>query len=216
MPHAARLSDPTAHGVPLSAGPGSANVRIGNLPAWRALRGGALAAAAEAASQAAQTLMKNRSLTPITATPLLAQAQEGMQRAGAAASVETNPAAAAATASALATLNAAHAALTSAWSAASAVPGGMAPATSAFTQALHAAVSVAVGAVMTAIAGPVDLHTCPVPCPAPPHGPGVVTSGSTSVRVNGLAAARVGDKVMEACGGANPISAGCTSVTIGG
>jgi len=33
---AARLGDNTAHGTPLSPGPGSANVLIGGKPAWRA------------------------------------------------------------------------------------------------------------------------------------------------------------------------------------
>lgn len=33
---AARLSDPTSHGTPLGPGPGSSNVLIGGLPAWRA------------------------------------------------------------------------------------------------------------------------------------------------------------------------------------
>lgn len=32
---AARLSDMTAHGTPLGPGPGSVNVLIGGLPAWR-------------------------------------------------------------------------------------------------------------------------------------------------------------------------------------
>lgn len=36
MPPAARITDPTAHGAPLVPGPGSANVLIGFLPAWRA------------------------------------------------------------------------------------------------------------------------------------------------------------------------------------
>lgn len=36
MPCAARMGDPTAHGKPLSPGPGSANVLIGGKPAWRA------------------------------------------------------------------------------------------------------------------------------------------------------------------------------------
>lgn len=35
MPPAARATDPTAHGTPLP-GPGSPNVLIGGLPAWRA------------------------------------------------------------------------------------------------------------------------------------------------------------------------------------
>lgn len=36
MPPAARITDSTTHGGPLSPGPGSSNVLIGNLPAWRA------------------------------------------------------------------------------------------------------------------------------------------------------------------------------------
>ena len=36
MPLAARVGDPTAHGTPLSPGPGSVNVLIGGMPAWRA------------------------------------------------------------------------------------------------------------------------------------------------------------------------------------
>jgi len=37
MPPAARISDETAHGTPLAPGPGSPNVLIGGLPAWRAM-----------------------------------------------------------------------------------------------------------------------------------------------------------------------------------
>ena len=37
MPPAARTTDPTAHGAPLAPGPGSPNVLIGGLPAWRAI-----------------------------------------------------------------------------------------------------------------------------------------------------------------------------------
>jgi len=33
---AARVADTTSHGTPLSPGPGSANVLIGGMPAWRA------------------------------------------------------------------------------------------------------------------------------------------------------------------------------------
>ncbi len=36
MPLAARVGDMTAHGTPLAPGPGSTNVLIGNMPAWRA------------------------------------------------------------------------------------------------------------------------------------------------------------------------------------
>jgi uncharacterized Zn-binding protein involved in type VI secretion len=37
MPAAARVGDMTSHGTPLGPGPGSTNVLIGNMPAWRAL-----------------------------------------------------------------------------------------------------------------------------------------------------------------------------------
>ena len=36
MPAAARITDLTAHGTPLSPGPGSPSVLIAGLPAWRA------------------------------------------------------------------------------------------------------------------------------------------------------------------------------------
>jgi uncharacterized Zn-binding protein involved in type VI secretion len=36
MPPAARVGDMTAHGTPLSPGPGSETVLIGGMPAWRA------------------------------------------------------------------------------------------------------------------------------------------------------------------------------------
>lgn len=37
MPPAARVSDSTTHGSPLMPGPGSVDVLIGNMPAWRAM-----------------------------------------------------------------------------------------------------------------------------------------------------------------------------------
>lgn len=36
MPPAARVGDQTSHGTPLGPGPGSVNVLIGGMPAWRA------------------------------------------------------------------------------------------------------------------------------------------------------------------------------------
>lgn len=35
MPPAARVGDVTSHGTPLAPGPGSPNVLIGGMPAWR-------------------------------------------------------------------------------------------------------------------------------------------------------------------------------------
>jgi hypothetical protein len=37
VPPAARIADLTTHGAPLSPGPGSTDVMIGNMPAWRAM-----------------------------------------------------------------------------------------------------------------------------------------------------------------------------------
>jgi len=37
VPPAARVGDPTTHGAPTAPGPGSTNVLIGGMPAWRAL-----------------------------------------------------------------------------------------------------------------------------------------------------------------------------------
>lgn len=55
MPPAARITDSTAHGSPLVPGPGSPNVIIGFLPAWRGIPLGAVAGlqAAKAASDVA-------------------------------------------------------------------------------------------------------------------------------------------------------------------
>lgn len=36
MPQAARVGDTTGHGTPLGPGPGSTDVLIGGMPAWRA------------------------------------------------------------------------------------------------------------------------------------------------------------------------------------
>ena len=62
-----------------------------------------------------------------------------------------------------------------------------------------------------------DIHFCTTPFPVvPPHGPGVVIDGSKTVLINNLPAARQGDTVLEAIGGPNKITMGCTSVIIGG
>jgi uncharacterized Zn-binding protein involved in type VI secretion len=69
---------------------------------------------------------------------------------------------------------------------------------------------------MSAMAGLADMHVCPLPCPIPPHGPGFVIQGSGTVLLDNLPACRQGDKVMEACGGSDPIAMGCVTVDIGG
>ena len=58
-----------------------------------------------------------------------------------------------------------------------------------------------------------DLHICPLNTPNP-HVGGTVVSGSTTVLINNLAAARQGDVIIEA-GPTNMIVAGCPTVIIG-
>jgi uncharacterized Zn-binding protein involved in type VI secretion len=103
--------------------------------------------------------------------------------------------------------------LTATWTTASVVSGGQPAANIAYTEGIKAA---AASAVMSAMAGISDMHVCPIPVPIPPHGPGFVTKGSSTVVINKLPAARQGDQVMEACGGADPIAMGCPTVQIGG
>ena len=59
-----------------------------------------------------------------------------------------------------------------------------------------------------------DTHVCPLFNGPQPHVGGMVASGSTSVMIGGLPAARMGDQVIEA-GGPNPIVQGATTVLIG-
>jgi uncharacterized Zn-binding protein involved in type VI secretion len=214
MPPAARLTDSTAHGTPLSPGTGSPDVVVGFQPAWRALPQG-VGGPLESASNAMKTLMSSPALTPVDATATLAQVQASVTLAAGQAAAEGNPAAPSTTASAMATLNTANVALTATYATASAVPGGAPAATTAYTEGIKAAASAAVGAAFSAIAGMTDTHVCPLPCPTPPHGPGVVTKGSAGVVINNLPAARQNDQLFEACGGADPITTGDFSVEIG-
>ena len=61
----------------------------------------------------------------------------------------------------------------------------------------------------------VDQHACPLVTGLVPHVGGVVTMGSTRVKIGGMFAARQGDVVMEGGGGPNPIAAGAPTVLIG-
>lgn len=72
------------------------------------------------------------------------------------------------------------------------------------------------GSMITSSAGGADIHTCATLLPLPPHGPGVVIGGSTTVLINGLPACRMGDTVVEAIGPPNKIVGGCPTVLIGG
>ena len=215
MPMAARVTDMTSHSPPLSPGPGSLDVLIGGLPAWRALPA-AMAGAVEAISNAMNSFMLRPQMTPVDATASLVQISSALVQGGAAAAASGAPAAAGTAGSMVGTMNATNAALTTAWTTASAVPGGQPAANIAYTEGIKAAAAAAASAVMSAMAGISDMHLCPIPVPIPPHGPGFVTRGSNTVIINQLPAARQGDQVMEACGGADPIALGCVTVLIGG
>jgi uncharacterized Zn-binding protein involved in type VI secretion len=160
---AARVTDKVIHPLPglLQPGPGSPNVFIGKLPAWRGV-GAAAAAAVQSAKQASDAVIKT------------AEA---------------------------ATLDAAG------------TPG--APAAKAAEEAAKASAAASMGSMISGAAGGADIHVCATPLPIPPHGPGVVVDGSTTVFINKLPACRVGDTIVEAVGPPNKIAMGCTTVIIG-
>ena len=60
----------------------------------------------------------------------------------------------------------------------------------------------------------VDVHTCPLTSGPVPHVGGTVMKGSTSVFINKIPAARMGDKIVES-GPPNTIIKGCPTVNIG-
>ncbi|MBI5442742.1 MAG: DUF4329 domain-containing protein [Deltaproteobacteria bacterium] len=125
------------------------------------------------------------------------------------------PAATATASASVGVMNGVNVALTTTWTAASVVPGGQPAANIAYTEGIKAATAAAASAVMSAMASISDMHVCPILVPIPPHGPGFVPHGSSTVLVGNLPAARQGDKVFEACGGQNPIAIGCPTVLIG-
>lgn len=101
-------------------------------------------------------------------------------------------------------------------SATKAAAGPAAPAAYAAEQTLKGSLAIAMGQAITASACGADIHVCATPVVVPPHGPGVVIDGSTTVTINGLPAARAGDTILEALGPPNKIAFGCLTVTIGG
>lgn len=161
---AARITDNVVHPLPpvLTPGPGSMNVLIGYLPAWRGMPLAAVAAL-QAAKTAADTAIK---------------------------------AAEAATAAAAGT------------------PG--APAAKAAEEATKTATLASMSSAISGAAGGADIHACTTPLPVPPHGPGVVITGSATVMINNLPASRLGDTILEAIGPPNTIAKGEMTVIIGG
>lgn len=214
MPLAARLSDCTAHvATPLAPGTGSPNVMIGFLPAWRALPAG-VGEGIEKASAAAESLMKMQQIRPPEILATLEDIKAGLSQSSDAAAKHGNVAAAGVTAGANAGLDVANKSLTAAYTTAAATPGGEPAAATAYAKGIQAAVAAAAAASISAVAAMTDMHLCPL-CTPIPHGPGVVTRGSSSVFINNRPAARQFDTVYEATGGGDPIALGMVTVNIG-
>lgn len=102
-------------------------------------------------------------------------------------------------------------------------PAGPAAAAAAATarataEALKASSLAAMSAsIAAAAAGGASLHVCSVPWPIPPHGPGCVIDGSSTVLIENMPACRQGDSIVEPIGPPpNKITMGCLTVIIGG
>jgi uncharacterized Zn-binding protein involved in type VI secretion len=102
---------------------------------------------------------------------------------------------------------------------AAATAGAATPAGPGLKAAAEAAKAAALSAMSSAITGAsagADIHACTTPLPIPPHGPGVVITGSATVMINNLPAGRMGDSILEAIGPPNKITKGEMTVLIGG
>lgn len=125
-----------------------------------------------------------------------------------------NPAVAAALQAAKAISDAAIKTAEAATVAAAGTPGG--PAAKTAEELVKSTAAATMGSAITAAAGGADIHVCATPLPIPPHGPGVVIDGSTTVMINNLPACRLGDTILEAVGPPNKIMKGEFTVIIGG
>jgi hypothetical protein len=111
---------------------------------------------------------------------------------------------------------AAQTAMTTAEAATAAAAGTPAgPAAYTAEQALKSELEISMSAEMESFAGMADIHICEMLVPLPIHGPGVVIDGSPTVLINNMPACRLGDTVLEALGGPDPIVTGCYTVLIG-
>lgn len=163
MKPAARVTDPVVHPLPpvLQPGPGSLDVLIGMLPAWRGVPS-AVASALQAAKQVSDTAIQTAEAATVAAagTPGL-------------------------------------------------------PAAKLAEETTKATAATSMGSTISAAAGMADIHACVTPLPVPPHGPGVVIDGRTTVLINNLPACCMGDTILEAVGPPNKIAMGCPTVLIG-
>jgi uncharacterized Zn-binding protein involved in type VI secretion len=89
------------------------------------------------------------------------------------------------------------------------------PAAKTAEETTKATAATTMGSAITSAAAGADIHGCTTPLPIPPHGPGVVIDGSTTVTINFLPACRKGDTVLEAVGPPDKIVMGEPTVLIG-
>ena len=179
MPFAARVTDMTSHSPPLSPGPGSLNVFIGFLPAWRALPA-AMGGAVDAISNSMNSFMMRPQMTPVDATASIAQISANLVQGGVAAAAAGSPAAATAASTSVTAVNTANVALTTAWTAASAVPGGQPAANIAYTEGIKAAMAESVSSNTT---GATPSGSTIRIASAPPASPASPTSSTSAVSV---------------------------------
>ncbi len=83
------------------------------------------------------------------------------------------------------------------------------------SEAAKAAALASMSSMMSGFGGSSDIHFCPIPTPVPPHGPGVVIDGSSTVLINNMPACTMGCTVLEALGGPDKIVKGEMTVLIG-
>lgn len=98
--------------------------------------------------------------------------------------------------------------------AAAGTPG--APAAKTAEELAKSTAAASMASTIAAASGGADIHACTTPFPVPPHGPGVVITGSATVMINNLPACRMGDTILEPIGPPNTIAKGETTVIIGG
>ncbi len=91
-----------------------------------------------------------------------------------------------------------------------------APAAKLAEETTKAASAVAMGSMISSMAGGSDIHACLTLLPIPPHGPGVVITPSATVMMSMMPSARMGDTILEAVGPPNKIIKGEMTVMVGG
>jgi uncharacterized Zn-binding protein involved in type VI secretion len=89
------------------------------------------------------------------------------------------------------------------------------PAAKAAEETVKATAAASMASMIAGAAGGADIHACLTPLPLPPHGPGVVIDGSTTVFINNLPACRQGDTIIEPVGPPDKIVLGLPTVLIG-